>query len=196
MGSISGTDTFPKEFKRYFKRGSRGIDRNPTKKTATYVHVVRDESAASWVTEFELYYRNVTNNKWVFASTFLCNYNGYDIKLVDLYPFYNAADGLYTQYLRIKPLHYHIRPTLLVSIYQYHNETSTSGATTTASLSPTDDIPTVRYEVNENTCEAYGKCRDGFKRRVLRHDRWRWNKNESKKKRRSLQQLVEEDRYG
>lgn len=202
LGSIGEVDVFPKDYnKGYFRRGNRGRVNSSTftKKTANHVLVVNDENAASWVTEFELYYRSLATHKWVFISTFLGNSNGYDIKLVDLYPFYNATDGILTQYLRVRPVQYHIRPTLQISIYHYLDETSSDTVcTATKSTASTEAIPTVKYVVNDNTCQSlsYGKCRDGFKRRVLRQDRWAmgWDKkNLTVKKRRSLQRHTQED---
>lgn len=200
LGSIGDVDVFPKDYKCYFgRRGRRDRGNNSSsKKTASHVCVVNDENAASWVTEFELYYRSLTTRKWVFISTFMGNSNGYDIKLVDLYPFYNATDGIFTQYLRIRPVQYHIKPTLQISIYQYLDETSSDACTATMSTTASkEDVPTVNYVINDNTCQqSYGKCRDGFKRRVLHRDRWTsgWDKkNNSVKKRRSLQRLAQED---
>ena len=97
-----------------------------------------------------------------------------------------------------RQVQYHIRPTLQISIYQYLDEKSSDTVcTATKSTTPTEDIPTVKYVVNDNTCQSlsYGKCRDGFKRRVLRHDRWArgWEKNLTVKKRRSLQRHTKED---
>jgi len=199
MGSIATVDVFPKDYKCYFRKGSRGgtSSNYSTKKTASHIFVVSDEKAASWVTEFELYYRSVTTSKWVFVSTFLGNCNGYDVKLVDLHPFYNATHGIYTQYLRIRPVQHHNQPRLLVSIYQYHDETSSDVCTTMSTTSTAaEEIPTVRYVVdNNNACQSYGKCRDGFTKRVLRRYRW-GDKNLQVKKRRSWQRIAKEDMRG
>lgn len=45
------------------------------------------------------------------------NSDAFSEHLLDLSPYFNAKDGVFTQYLRIRPMDFHNKPRMRLSVY-------------------------------------------------------------------------------
>jgi hypothetical protein len=103
-----------------------GIHKN---KFAPYIYVLRDEeSALAWVTSYEVHYRHHLTNKWTLLAVTAANSDALSEAVLDLRPYFNMRDGLFTQYLRVRPLTHHIKPVMRVSVYGLDAHTSATMA--------------------------------------------------------------------
>jgi hypothetical protein len=88
------------------------------KKSNSRILIVKGDSAGlAWVTTFELSYRSVNTRKWIVVGNFIGNSDAMTEQLNDLLFHYNSKGGLFTQYLRIRPLEYHIHPMIRIAVY-------------------------------------------------------------------------------
>lgn len=87
-------------------------------KFASYVNILKeDEFSLAWVTTYEVHYRHTVTNKWTLLCVTSANSDAFSEQVLDLRPYFNAKDGLLTQYLRIRPLEYIHQPKMRVSVY-------------------------------------------------------------------------------
>ena len=65
----------------------------------------------------QVHYRHAVTNKWTLLAVTSANTDAFTEHILDLTPYFNAKDGLFTQYLRIKPVEYHNSPVMRVAVY-------------------------------------------------------------------------------
>ena len=65
----------------------------------------------------QVHYRHTVTNKWTLIGTVPANSDAFTEHILDLSPYFSAKDGLFTQYLRIRPVEYHNKPRMRVSAY-------------------------------------------------------------------------------
>lgn len=65
----------------------------------------------------QVHYRHTVTNKWVLLAVTSANSDAFNEHILDLSPYFNAKDGLLTQYLRIKPVAYHKKPCMRIAVY-------------------------------------------------------------------------------
>ncbi len=65
----------------------------------------------------QIHYRHAVTNKWTLLAVTSANTDALTEHILDLTPYFNAKDGLFTQYLRIRPVECHNRPVMRVAVY-------------------------------------------------------------------------------
>ncbi len=66
---------------------------------------------------YEVHYRNHVTHKWALLAVASANTDALNEVVLDLRPYFNQRDGLFTQTLRIRPLGHHLRPVLRAAVY-------------------------------------------------------------------------------
>ena len=97
-------------------RIGNGVARN---KFATHVYVMQQEaSTLAYVRVYEVHYRHPDTRRWsLLVSEAAGNCDALTEAVLDLRPFAASREGLFTQYLRIRPIVHHLRPTMRISVY-------------------------------------------------------------------------------
>lgn len=96
----------------------------------------------AWCTDYELSYRHVLTKKWVRLGTFRANSDAVSEEVTDLYNYYNHPGGLYTRFLRIKPINYSHQPMLRLALYGFQ------------SIDAINSDKTSSAAKNKNSCNA------------------------------------------
>jgi len=65
----------------------------------------------------QVQYRHALTNKWTLLAVTSANTDAFTEHILDLTPYFNAKNGLFTQYLRIRPVECHNRPVMRVAVY-------------------------------------------------------------------------------
>jgi hypothetical protein len=178
------------------------------RKFAPYIRVLKEEeSALAWVTSYEVHYRHHLTNKWTLLAVTAANSDALSEAVLDLRPYFNMRDGLFTQYLRVRPLSHHLKPVMRVSVYGLdpkrvpHQPGLSSGAargTLMASrfalsaeeegvereesaAEKDDDVATIEYTVVETTSRCQCRyVRDGLRSYYMQY-RWRYDETSDRK---------------
>jgi hypothetical protein len=79
------------------------------KKGASNVQVLRDEHPLAWVQSYDISYKHHTLKKWVHYDTCMGNIDATTECIISLQP----SGGCYTRYIRIRPLQFKEKPTIL-----------------------------------------------------------------------------------
>ena len=105
-------------------RTGNGINQ---RKFSSYVQVLKYGLVALGHTcSYEVHYRNHVTHKWALLAVASANTDALNEVVLDLRPYFNQKSGLYTQYLRIRPLEHRVRPVLRVSVYGIDPEGASS----------------------------------------------------------------------
>jgi hypothetical protein len=108
----------------------------------------------AWVTSYEVHYRHHLTNRWHLLVVTAANTDALGEVVLDLRPHFNTRDGVLTRCLRIRPLTYHRRPTMRVSVYGVEpsqaegpslSTAASSDGTSTASAAKDEEVPTIEY---------------------------------------------------
>lgn len=111
----------------------------------------------AWCTDYELSYRHVLTKKWVRLGTFRANSDAVSEEVNDLYNYYNHPGGLYTRFLRIKPINYNHQPMLRLALYGFQSIDSISrDETSTTTLNNNDSCSTTINDSTHN-CRNSGR---------------------------------------
>jgi hypothetical protein len=128
-------------------RGQQSADSKG--KHAAYVWVVRDAALKSWVTYYDISYRDVGSGKWVNLGNVGGNCDAFTERVFDFKSQYTAKEGLLAQHLRITPTAHHQAPVMRVAVYgrdanvaELHGEDVFGVAE-----AEIDKIPTVEYVI-------------------------------------------------
>jgi hypothetical protein len=169
------------------------------RKFAPYIYVLKEEeSALAWVTSYEVHYRHHLTNRWTLLAVTAANSEALSEAVLDLRPYFNMREGLFTQYLRVRPLTHHLRPVMRVSVYGLDAQSaeSTRGAGTANSgviAQPTatpgedgvcgadEEGAFIEYAVRESCSHAASRCvRDGLRWFYGQNNRtkYEWNQKE------------------
>eukprot|EP01032_Pedospumella_encystans_P010196 gene10196-11934_t len=181
------------------------------RKFAPHVRILKeDEYSLSWVTSYEVHYRHTVTNKWTLIGTVPANSDAFTEHILDLSPYFNAKDGLFTQYLRIRPVEYHNKPHMRVSVYGVDKIVATQaageglGEKRVATEAPTssfdaDDVPTITYAITDSTAHHASRyVRDGL-RAYYYVDEWHYNlmyKARAMKRQDFQKMMVQKDKTG
>ena len=65
----------------------------------------------------QVHYRHTVTNKWVLLAVTSANSDALNEHILDLSPYFNAKDGLFTQYLRVKPVGHKNKPCMRIALY-------------------------------------------------------------------------------
>lgn len=65
----------------------------------------------------QVHYRHTVTNKWVLLAVTSANSDAFNEHILDLSPYFNAKDGLFTQYLRVKPVGHKNKPCMRIALY-------------------------------------------------------------------------------
>eukprot|EP01032_Pedospumella_encystans_P008588 gene8588-10174_t len=143
---------------------------------APHVRILaQGEQALRWVTSYEVHYRHAVTNKWTLLAVTSANTDAFTEHILDLTPYFNAKDGLFTQYLRIKSVESHNRPVMRVAVYgvdPVQKARQEGGGLNdlgdVADLDPVmnnDDVPTISYTIIHSSPRAGPiYVRDGLSR--------------------------------
>jgi len=96
----------------------------------------------------QVHYRHTVTNKWVLLAVTSANTDAFTEHMLDLSPYFNAKDGLFTQYLRIRPVAHHKKPCMRISVYGVD-------ATKAASVSESDRSEGSTLIISAVCCSAY-----------------------------------------
>eukprot|EP01032_Pedospumella_encystans_P008587 gene8587-10173_t len=134
-------------------------DGNGVRMTRFAQHVkvlTQEEQALRWVTSYEVHYRHAVTNKWTLLAVTSANTDAFTEHILDLTPYFNAKDGLFTQYLRIKPVEFHNHPVMRVAVYGVDSKQSNKPTNdhNSAALASNDDVPTVTYTIIHSSPRA------------------------------------------
>jgi len=82
-----------------------------------YFYIIDCIRPLNTISSAQVHYRHAITHKWSLLAVTSANSDAFSEHLLDLSPHFNAKEGLFTQYLRLKPLGHHVRPCMRVAVY-------------------------------------------------------------------------------
>ena len=121
------------------------------RKFSSYVGVMKDcdERSLAYVRAYEVHYRHPDTRRWsLLVSEAAGNCHALTEAVLDLRPFAASREGLFTQYLRIRPIVHHLRPTMRISVYGVDPKKTVSATHAASCLNDSDSSLVTKKGIN------------------------------------------------